>query len=53
MIRIAGIDLPENKKVVYALRYIYGVGTTRAVEIIREANIDPNKRTTYRDWETS
>lgn len=45
MIRIAGIDLPENKKVAYALRYIYGVGTTRAIEIIREANIDPSKRT--------
>lgn len=45
MIRIAGIDLPENKKVLFSLQYIYGVGPTRAQDVLREANIDPDKRT--------
>lgn len=45
MIRIAGVDLPEHKKVLFSLRYIYGVGTTRAQEILKEANIDLHKRT--------
>jgi len=44
MIRIAGIDLPEQKKIAFALRYIYGVGPKVASDIIREANIDPDKR---------
>ncbi len=45
MIRIAGIDLPENKKVMFSLQYIFGVGLTRAKEVLREANIDADKRT--------
>ncbi len=45
MIRIAGIDLPENKKVMFSLQYIFGVGPTRAKEVLREANIDADKRT--------
>ncbi len=45
MIRIAGIDLPEQKKIAFALRYIYGVGTKLAQDIVREANISPDKRT--------
>lgn len=45
MIRIAGIDLPENKKVLFSLQYIYGVGPSRAKEVLREANIDADKRT--------
>ena len=44
MPRIAGVDIPENKKVPYALLYIYGVGTTRSREIVRKAAIDPERR---------
>lgn len=44
MIRIAGIDLPEQKKIAFALRYIYGVGTKLAHDIVREANISADKR---------
>ncbi len=45
MIRIAGIDLPEHKKVLFSLQSIYGVGRTKAGEILAEANINPDKRT--------
>lgn len=45
MIRIAGIDLPEQKKIAFALRYIYGVGTKLAFDVLREANVDKDKRT--------
>ncbi|MBP7768254.1 30S ribosomal protein S13 [Candidatus Woesebacteria bacterium] len=45
MIRIAGIDLPEQKKVAIALRYLYGVGPKLSVDILREANVDQDKRT--------
>ena len=44
MPRIAGVDIPENKKVRYALRYIYGVGPKFADIILSEAGIDPDKR---------
>lgn len=44
MPRIAGKDIPGEKKVVYALRYIYGVGLSRAEKIIEQAKIDPEKR---------
>lgn len=47
MARIAGVDLPRNKRLVIALRYIYGVGRTRAQEIVRATGIDPNKRTDH------
>lgn len=45
MIRIAGIDLPEQKKVAFSLQYIYGIGLTRANQVLKEANVDPDKRT--------
>lgn len=45
MIRIAGIDLPEQKKVRFSLRYIFGIGLTRADQVLKEANVDPDKRT--------
>ncbi|PIR61703.1 MAG: 30S ribosomal protein S13 [Candidatus Pacebacteria bacterium CG_4_10_14_0_8_um_filter_43_12] len=45
MIRIGGVDLPENKKVAYSLRSIYGVGMTMAKQILQESNVDPDKRT--------
>lgn len=42
MARIAGVDLPKNKRGVIGLTYIYGVGNTRAVEILDQAGIDHN-----------
>lgn len=44
MPRILGVDIPGKKKVEYSLRYIYGVGLTRAQEIVAEAKVDPKKR---------
>lgn len=44
MARIAGIDLPKNKKVAYALSYIYGIGRSNAWKILEEAKVDPDKR---------
>lgn len=44
MARISGVDVPDNKKAPYALRYIYGIGATRAKEIADKANIDPDQR---------
>ena len=45
MIRLIGVDLPRNKKIVYALTYIYGIGLTSAKKIIKIANIDSTIRT--------
>ena len=42
MPRILGVDIPANKKLVYALRYIYGLGPTRAKIIVDEAGFDPD-----------
>ena len=44
MPRIAGVDIPDNKKVRYALRYIYGVGPKFADDVLAEARVDPEKR---------
>ncbi len=43
MARIAGVELPRNKKIVIALTYIYGIGPTRAKEIVAKAQVDPDK----------
>ena len=45
MARLLGVDIPNRKKVEYSLRYIYGVGPTRAKEILDSVEIDPNRRT--------
>ncbi len=45
MARIAGVELPRNKKILIALTYIYGIGRTRAKEIVQKAQVDPDKRT--------
>lgn len=45
MARIAGVDLPKEKKVAISLRYIFGIGPTTAMRILTEAGIDPNTRT--------
>jgi len=42
--RIAGIDLPKNKKIAYALPLIYGIGRSNTWDILMAANIDPNKK---------
>lgn len=44
MARIAGIDLPKNKRGCIALTYIYGIGRTRALQILQETGVDPNKK---------
>ena len=44
MARIAGVDLPRDKKVEYALTYIYGIGLTSAKNIVIDARVDPNTR---------
>jgi len=44
MSRIAGQDLPDNKKVPYALRYIFGVGPKIANDVIKKTKINPDKR---------
>ncbi len=42
--RIAGVDLPRDKRICIALTYIYGIGRNRALEAVRGANIDQQKR---------
>ena len=44
MARIAGIDLPRNKKVEFALPYIYGIGHTQSKQILDISNINPDTR---------
>ncbi len=44
MARIAGVDIPPNKRVVISLTYIYGIGRYSSQEIIKEAGVDPNMR---------
>jgi small subunit ribosomal protein S13 len=43
--RIAGVELPKNKRLEIALTYIYGVGHTSAQQILDKAKIDKNKKT--------
>ena len=44
MARIAGIDIPKNKQIEFALPYIYGIGRTTSKEILKESGVDPKKR---------
>lgn len=44
MARIAGVNIPANKKVERSLTYIYGIGLKRAVEICQKAGVDCNKK---------
>ena len=44
MARIAGVDLPNNKRIEIALTYIYGIGPFLSKKIIEETQIDPNTR---------
>ncbi|MDZ7704933.1 MAG: 30S ribosomal protein S13 [Trueperaceae bacterium] len=44
MARIAGVDLPREKRVEYALPYIYGIGLSRSQKILSEADVSPDTR---------
>ena len=44
MARIAGVDLPSNKRIEVALTYIYGIGLSMSQKILNEARVDPDKR---------
>ncbi|GBC93330.1 30S ribosomal protein S13 [bacterium HR15] len=44
MARIAGVDLPRDRKIEYALPVIYGIGLSTARKILEKTGVDPNKR---------
>lgn len=44
MARVAGVNIPEGKRVEASLRYVYGVGPRKSKEILAQANIDADKR---------
>lgn len=48
MARIAGVDIPDNKRGVIALTYIYGIGRTNATKILNNAGVDVNIK--VKDW---
>ncbi|MBA4503937.1 30S ribosomal protein S13 [Corynebacterium sanguinis] len=45
MARLAGVDLPRNKRMEIALTYIYGIGATRSKELLKKTGISPDLRT--------
>ncbi|MCW8897010.1 MAG: 30S ribosomal protein S13 [Flavobacteriales bacterium] len=49
MARIAGIDLPKNKRGVIGLTYIYGIGNSSSKKILEKASVDLNKK--VQDWD--
>ena len=49
MPRIAGIDVPDKKKILFALQYIHGIGPKFAKDILTEAQIDPDRRSNELD----
>ena len=49
MARIAGIDLPKNKRGEIGLTYIYGIGRSKAKKILNEAGVDVGKKVS--DWD--
>jgi small subunit ribosomal protein S13 len=44
MARVAGVELPKNKRMEIALTYIYGIGRTSATKILARANVDPARK---------
>ena len=44
MARIVGVDIPRNKKIIFSLCYIHGIGTTTALKICEIAKVDKEKR---------
>jgi|TARA_B100001094_G_scaffold330232_1_gene394960 small subunit ribosomal protein S13 len=51
MARIAGIDIPKNKRGVISLTYIFGVGKSRSLKILEKAGVDQNKKVS--EWNDS
>jgi small subunit ribosomal protein S13 len=49
MARIAGVDIPDNKRGAIALTYVYGIGTSRALEILEKAGVDKDIK--VKDWD--
>ncbi len=49
MARIAGVDIPNNKRGEIALTYVYGIGRSRAQEILEKAGVDKNIK--VQDWD--
>ena len=47
MARIAGVDLPRNKRIEISLTYIYGIGRTRALEICEKADVEVGTKTDH------
>ena len=45
MVRIAGVNIPDNKRVEIALTYIYGIGLTTSQKILKDLSISPDTRT--------
>ncbi|HZK32819.1 MAG TPA: 30S ribosomal protein S13 [Corynebacterium sp.] len=45
MARLAGVDLPRNKRMEIALTYIYGIGPSRSAELLEQTGISPDLRT--------
>jgi len=45
MPRISGVNIPEEKKIKIALTYIYGLGRQNVLAVLKQAQIDPEKRT--------
>ncbi len=49
MARIAGVDIPKQKRGVIALTYIFGIGKSRAQDILKDSNVDESKKVS--DWD--
>lgn len=44
MARFVGVEIPDEKKIKVSLTYIYGIGESKSLEVLKRANIDPEKR---------
>lgn len=44
MPRILGVDIPGKKRIEYSLRYLYGIGLSKAQDVVRQAEVDPAKK---------
>ena len=44
MARIAGVEIPDNKRVEISLTYIFGIGRSKSQKILEQAKVDKNKR---------
>ena len=44
MARVAGVDIPDNKRVEISLQYLYGIGPTLSRQVLAKANVDPAKK---------